>query len=394
MGNDMSKEELMVLYRQEQEKQKARPRDFLGEKSTAKNNIGAAAAAPAPAPAPQKKRMASYETVRLWQEYKKNAKKYASDPVGDDYDRITVQVDKNTMLALDPYILLRLDLNCTAADLRARFKTLLLSYHPDKAGYDSANEFRVVKTAYQAVKNRLEAQLKLRGALRQTVADLEDTRGDLDAAQTAMHNVHFQPGSGTNFNRAHFNSMFETHKYVDEDEQAAEDGYEKWMKDDMAGAPPPTSIPTGKGGFNSAFEAHAKKHLDTRAIQRYVEPESFYAQGVVGYQPLAEATTDFSTVGKYTDLKKAYGEANILYQGDAAAPAEPAFTSLSALKSAREKPVQEFSPEEKQWQEQKKLKAQESEQQRLKKLQTMDQRISTFYTKIHGKALELPASAF
>jgi hypothetical protein len=169
------------------------------------------------------------------------------------------------------------------------------------------------------------------------------------------------------------------------------------MKDDMAAPPPPpTSIPTGKGGFNSAFEAHAKKHLDTRAVQRYVEPESFYAQGVVGCQPLGEPVTDFSTVGKYTDLKKAYGEANILYQGDAATATatEPAFTSLSALKSAREKPVREFSPEEKQWQEQKKLKAQESEQQRLKKLQTMDQRISTFYTKIHGKALELPASAF
>ena len=374
MGNDMSKEELMVLYRQQQqqENQKAPPSSPRG--------------------APQKKRM-GYETVRLWQEYKKNAKRYASDPVGDDYDRITVQVDKNTMLALDPYILLRLDLNCTAADLRARFKALLLSYHPDKAGYDSANEFRVLKTAYQAVKTQLEAKLKLQGALRQTVADLEDTRGDLDTAQTAMHNVHFEPGSGANFNRTRFNSMFETHKYVDEDEVAADDGYEKWMKDDTA-INSPSSIPPGKGGFNSALEAHAKKHLDTRAIQKYVEPESYYAQGVVGFQPLAEATTDFSTVGKYTDLKQAYGEANILYQGDqaAAAATTPAFTSLSALKSAREKPVQEFSPEERQWQEQKKARTQETEQQRQKKLQTMDQRISTFYTKLHGKALDLPAA--
>jgi curved DNA-binding protein CbpA len=386
MGNEVSREELLNIYKQQQQ-EKNKKKSVAAATTVPPTKTTATTATTATT-----KKM-GYETVRLWQEYKKNAKIYASDPVGDDYDRITVQVDKNTMLALDPYILLRLDLNCTEADLRVRFKALLLAYHPDKAGYDSTNEFRVVKTAYLAVKTRLEAQLKLQGALTQTVAGLEDTRGDLDTTQAAMRNVHFEPGSGSSFNRAHFNSMFETHKYIDEEEEA-DDGYEKWMKDPeatAAAAPPPPPSATA-GGFNSAFESHAKKHLESRAMQmqKYVEPESCYASGAAAFQPLAETTTDFSTVGKYTDLKKAYGEANILYQGDA--PERPAYTSLSALKSARDKPVQDFSPEERQWQEQKKAQTQETEQQRQKRLQTMDQRITTFYTKIHGKALELPSA--
>jgi curved DNA-binding protein CbpA len=372
MGNDSSKEELAHIYKQ-QELILAQHKKLLSQKSPQKS--------------PQ-----SHESVLLWQEYKKNAKRYASDPVGDDYDRLSVVVDRNTTLALDPFILLRLDLQCSEGDLKSRFKTLLRTYHPDKAAYDSTNEFHILKSAYQVVKTRLDRNLHLQGALTQTLGDVEEKRSDMDAAQIAMRNKHFEPMTGSNFNNANFNSMFDTHKFDKEEEEGTRNGYESWMKDTR---PPDEPLPPSPatGSFNSAFESRAKRHLNLNLesqLQQYVEPEHNMQVGTsVGFQPLGEeGVTDYSTVGKFTDLKKAYGEENILYQGE---PKVPAYTTLTELKSARDKPVTDLSAEEKQRLERKKQQALEQEQQRQQRMHAMDQRITTHYTQLHGKALELPA---
>ena len=392
MGNESSTddnkdkdEEFIKIYKQQQELILAQQKKLLQTRQQQ-----------------QQQQQQQHESVLLWQEYKKNSKKYTSDPVGNDYDRLSVVVDKNTTLALDPFILLRLDLNCTEADLKSRFKTLLRTYHPDKASYDSTNEFRVIKSAYQAVKARQDRNLHLQGALKQTMADIEERRSDMDVTQMAMRNKHFEPMTGSNFNNATFNSMFDTYKFVETETDAAaeggggggaggSDGYESWMKDSQAhpqAQPPPPAL----GSFNSAFESYAKRHVNfvKLEVQQYVEPEHNMQIGTsVGFQPLGEqGVSDYSNVGKFTDLKKAYGEENILYQGEAKAPA---YTTLTELKSARDRPVTDLTAEEKQRLEHKKQAALEKEQQRQQRLHAMDQRITTHYTQVHGKALELPS---
>ena len=293
--------------------------------------------------------------------------------------RVTVN---NSSLDIDPFQLFGLDAECTADDIKKVYKKLVLQYHPDKSGYDSTSDYRVIQKAYATLVKFKEEEAKTNALVVQTVETKGHERKQMDTDMETRVNQQFQPASGTGFDKKRFNEMFDQNKYVDENE----DGYEQWLR----GQEPAEEIPKintyTKQGFNDTFEQYAKKQTSTREIIQYIDPEC-YVSYKGGFDNLGEKVEDYTTDGKYTDLKKAYTSSNLLHPGEVK-PREQ-YTSISQLKAARDGPV-EFTAEERDFVDHRKKREVEMETNRVTRLREKDKSIEDFYTRMHGRAIELP----
>ncbi len=288
----------------------------------------------------------------------------------------------NTKVQLDPYTIFGLEPDCTIDDIKTVYKILVIKYHPDKSGYDSSNDFRALQKAYALLLSIKEEEAKLTGLTTQTIESKKEERREVDERVNRV-NYNFEPSSGQRFDNKRFNDMFEKTRYVDEEE--GNDGYADWLKE-QTGEQQPTISSYTKDGFNSTFEQYAKKHSSGKQITKFIEPESNFSYSG-GFDTLGDSVQDYGSDGKYTDLKKAYSEANILHPGEV--KSRENYTSISQLKAARDAPVVMDNDEL----EFLKIKEQlelEAEQLRVNKLRDKNKRIDEFYTRVHGKALKLP----
>jgi curved DNA-binding protein CbpA len=288
----------------------------------------------------------------------------------------------NTKVQLDPYTIFGLEPDCTIDDIKTVYKILVIKYHPDKSGYDSNNEFRALQKAYALLLSIKEEEAKLTGLITQTIESKKEERREVDERVNRV-NYNFEPTSGQRFDNKRFNDMFEKTRYVDEDD--GNDGYADWLKENN-GEQQPTISSYTKDGFNSTFEQYAKKHSSGKQITKFIEPESMFSYNG-GFDTLGETVQDYGSDGKYTDLKKAYTQANILHPGEIK-PREQ-YTSIGQLKAARDAPVV-MDNDELEFLKIKEQLEMEAEQLRVNKLRDKGKRIDEFYTKVHGKALELP----
>jgi hypothetical protein len=257
-----------------------------------------------------------------------------------------------------------------------------MKYHPDKSGYDSNNEFRALQKAYALLLSIKEEEAKITGLTTQTIESKKEERRQVDEHVNRV-NHNFEPSSGERFDNRRFNDMFEKTRYVDEEE--GNDGYADWLKENN-GEQQPTISSYTKDGFNSTFEQYAKKHSSGKQITKFIEPESMFSYNG-GFDTLGDSVQDYGSDGKYTDLKKAYTQANILHPGETK-PREQ-YTSIGQLKAARDAPVV-MDNDELEFLKIKEQLEMEAEQLRVNKLREKNKRIDEFYTRVHGKALELP----
>jgi curved DNA-binding protein CbpA len=288
----------------------------------------------------------------------------------------------NTKVQLDPYTIFGLEPDCTIEDIKAVYKILVVKYHPDKSGYDSSNEFRALQKAYALLLSIKEEEEKITGLTTQTVESKKEERREVDERVNRV-NYNFEPAIGERFDNRRFNDMFEKTRYVDEEE--ANDGYADWLKEQTSEQQPTISSYT-KEGFNSTFEQYAKKHSSGKQITRFIEPESNFSYSG-SFDTLGDSVQDYGSDGKYTDLKKAYTQANILHPGEV--KSRENYTSISQLKAARDAPVV-MDNDELEFLKIKEQLEMEAEQSRVNKLRDKNKRIDEFYTRVHGKALELP----
>ncbi len=288
----------------------------------------------------------------------------------------------NTNVQLDPYTIFGLEPDCTTDDIKAVYKLLVVKYHPDKSGYDSTNEFRALQKAYALLLSIKEEEAKITGLTTQTIESKKEERKQVDEHVNRV-NYNFEPASGQRFDNRRFNDMFEKTRYVDEEE--GNDGYADWLKENDSEQQPTISSYT-KDGFNSTFEQYAKKHSSGKQITKFIEPESNFSYNG-SFDTLGDSVQDYGSDGKYTDLKKAYTQANILHPGEIK-PREQ-YTSIGQLKAARDAPVV-LDNDELEFLKVKEQLEMEAEQLRVNKLREKNKRIDEFYTRVHGKALELP----
>lgn len=288
----------------------------------------------------------------------------------------------NTKVQLDPYTIFGLEPDCTIEDIKTVYKLLVIKYHPDKSGYDSSNEFRALQKAYALLLSIKDEEAKIIGLTTQTVESKKEERRKVDEHVNRV-NYNFEPASGERFDNRRFNDMFDKTKYVDEEE--GNDGYADWLKENN-GEQQPTISSYTKEGFNSTFEQYAKKHSTGKQITKFIEPESNFSYNG-SFDTLGDSIQDYGSDGKYTDLKKAYTQANILHPGEIK-PREQ-YTSIGQLKAARDAPVV-MDNDELEFLKIKEQLEMEAEQLRVNKLRDKNKRIDEFYTRVHGKALELP----
>jgi curved DNA-binding protein CbpA len=294
---------------------------------------------------------------------------------------IPVQLNQSTV-QIDPYTIFSLEPDCTLEDIKKVYKQLILKYHPDKSGYNSTEDYKVIQKAYAVLLSAKEEEAKITGMITQTVQTKEEERKRLDTHIDKNTNYHFEPASGSHFDKKRFNDMFDKNKFVEEQD----DGYDKWLKQSEPENTAPTLSAYTKDGFNNTFDEYVKKQSSSRQVAQYIDPESLVSYRG-SFENLGDSVQDYTTDGKFTDLKKAYSVSNILHPGETIKRDE--YTTLQQLKAAREGPI-ELSSEEREFINQKQKIELDFETNRLTRLKEKDKRIDEFYTRVHGRAIELP----
>jgi curved DNA-binding protein CbpA len=296
-------------------------------------------------------------------------------------EKVSVTINKSTV-KVDPYEIFGLDADCCLTDIKKVYKQLVVKYHPDKSGYDSANDYRAIQKAYAILISIKEEEAKVSGLLIQTIETKNDEREKLDT-RIQTTNYGFEPKSGSAFDNKRFNDMFDKTKFVETDE---DDGYATWMKEAAHELQQPKLSGYSKDGFNKTFEEHAKQHSSSKQLAQFIEPDSYFNYGG-GFENLGEGGADYSSDGKYTDLKKAYSVANILHPGETK-PRE-SYTGINQIKASRDSPIV-LTEEERAFLAGKQSRELEHENIRVNRLREKDKRIDEFYTRVHGRTIELP----
>jgi hypothetical protein len=220
--------------------------------------------------------------------------------------------------------------------------------------------------------------------LTQTVETKAYERKRLDTHLDQNTNYHFEKSSGSQFDQKRFNDMFDKNKFVEEEQ---DDGYDKWLKQSEPEYNAPKIATYTKDGFNNTFEEYVKKQSSNRQVAQYIDPESLISYRG-SFENLGDSVQDYTTDGKFTDLKKAYSISNILHPGETIKRDE--YSTLQQLKASREGPI-EISSEEREFLNQKQKLELDFETNRLSRLKEKDKRIDDFYTRVHGRAIELPS---
>ncbi len=285
----------------------------------------------------------------------------------------------NKELTIDPYEIFQLEPDCSLEDVKQRYKKLVIKYHPDKSGYDSKEEYRAIQKSYALLLSIKEDEAKISGLLTQTKESKESERKNLDEDLERV-NYQFEPASGNNFNRTRFNQMFEQNRFVDETDK----GYNDWLKDDSNFASEQPKI-ASKEKFNEAFNEYIQRQASTKQIIEYIDPETLIST-TAGYEELGNDYSDFTNHGKYTDLKKAYSEST-LHPG--AVKSRDNYKNIDELKAARSGSMV-LTDQEREYLNKKQQNEEQYEMNRQNKMRNRDSAIEQHYTRIHGRAIELP----
>jgi curved DNA-binding protein CbpA len=386
MGNELSseisKEDLIeikkkqLLLEQENKKIKLKLKKQEQEQSISKEKHKSSREKTKEIEKPEKQKEIPKEII-------KEKIKLPKDFVLPKQQTIPVQLNQSTV-QIDPYTIFSLEPDCTLEDIKKVYKQLILKYHPDKSGYNSTEDYKVIQKAYAVLLSAKEEEAKLTGMVTQTVEKKAEERKRLDTHLDQNTNYHFEPSSGSHFDKKRFNDMFDKNKFVEEEQ---DDGYDKWLKQSEPEYTAPKISTYTKDGFNNTFEEYVKKQSSSRQLAQYIDPESLVSYRG-GFENLGDSVEDYTTDGKFTDLKKAYSVSNILHPGETIKRDE--YTTLQQLKAAREGPI-ELSSEEREFLNQKQKLELDFETNRLSRLKDKDKRIDDFYTRVHGRAIELPS---
>lgn len=286
--------------------------------------------------------------------------------------------EKNVQL--DPYDIFQLEPDCTIEDIKKSYKKLVIKFHPDKSGYNSAEEYKTIQKAYALLISIKNDELQYIQKQNQTMETKQNERNDLEQHIEQKVNYHFEPSSGPNFSNTKFNTMFEQNKFVDESDR----GYNDWLKDDSNFSNQAPKI-SSKEKFNESFEQYIQQQSASKQIIEYIDPDTLISTST-NYGELGADVNDFTNHGKYTDLKKAYTDTT-LHPGTVKNRGE--YNSLEQLKAARNGPLV-LTDQEREYIERKKMQDEQLESSRRNKMREHDDLIEQHYARIHGRAIELP----
>jgi curved DNA-binding protein CbpA len=233
----------------------------------------------------------------------------------------------------------------THEQLKAAYKRVSLTAHPDKPG-GSAAKFDALRRAYQyvekildRVKPRISAEETARMTAPVSVESARKARALPDAPKIQL--------SAKKLDMAAFNQLFEENRLPD---PTRDGGYGDWLKsqggDDAVAADPRLKGKFNQSVFESVFQERAGRGAD--AIVRRTEPDALYAPG--GTELGGDGKNFTSAMGsdtQFTDLKEAYTTGATVYQEIAdVRVTERSATSVSEAKRMRDAAMSRVDPDE------------------------------------------------
>ena len=279
---------------------------------------------------------------------------------------------------MDPYRILKVDKNCTIAQLRDAFKRVAIKVHPDKGG--NKEMFNVVVESYKTVYKKLKSESgdkdfnELKNESRQQSQNPKKTK-----------NVSFKVDNATEeeFNTK-FNKVFDDNRFVD---SAIDDGYGQFMsqsskkRDDIDIK---KSVKNFKD-FNSAFDS---QDVMNKEIITYKEPEpltmskslAFNELGIDKIDDFSSDTTNNRNIG-YCDYMKAHTTNKLVdkrYMKET-----QSYKNMDDIERSRSSQVLELSSDDRKRIDAEVTREKEREMKRVMNLEKYDANVSEHFKKVN-----------
>lgn len=313
-------------------------------------------------------------------------------------------------VSIDPYQVLGLQRQFTWEELKAAYRRVSLTVHPDKGGNQEL--FNLVTDCFR----QLAAELKARQSDRphyelkkesQQYYQQQDLGMGMGQRDLIPQPSRFPPSSGTgtgtgtvareastgNF-QDRFNKMFEDNRFIQED---VERGYGSMMQP-SSGVREDINIPRTMQAFNherfhQSFETSVP--APTKEMVRYKEPEPLPLAKKLAFTELGGVTNDYTGSTKndnekkglqYTDFMRAHTQQRLV-DPKAVKPRKEYRTVEEYDLSRSEISASPMTEEELRYQEKKKRRDERAEQERLRRLREYDQKIALHHQAVSSRSI-------
>lgn len=280
---------------------------------------------------------------------------------------------------IDPYKMLKISRNYTLEELRAAYKKIALSVHPDKGGSDYL--FQLVTLCYKA----LAKEYHKRAGDRQ----YHELKSQFKQYQVSPNPVPTNPMDNQRFDLEKFNQVFSTHKI----QQPTDIGYDDFLKKGPTTEVEPKNIfqntKFSNDRFNKVFEKVTTQTQEkNKYIVKYKEPEALPASKKIAFTEIGtENVDDWSgdnTTRKslnFMDLKIAHTTQRIVDPKTVGTRKE--FKTIDEYEADRGNISYSMDEEERIYQAKKKKLEELKEQARLQRAMKQDQMAFDQYKRVH-----------
>ena len=283
----------------------------------------------------------------------------------------------------NPYEIMGLHPNTiTINELKKKYKTLVLKYHPDKVGDAFKDQFQMITQAYLYLLDKLEKEKEIeqKTTKKVTMEKYEDKRRDIE--EDGVENIHIDKD---NFNLDTFNKIFEKYRLPTE----YDDGYNNLDFDESK----EENVLFGKKFNQEIFHSHfdSMKNKKSSELMEYREPTELFSSEHLGFQELGVShRSDFGSMNSmnglsYTDYKKAHLDENLLI--DAQKVKYKTYKNINQLEAERSNVTFQASEEEKRKYQRMQQDKEEMEKRRHQQLMQQDEQIRQQYQQLNKKMI-------
>jgi len=274
----------------------------------------------------------------------------------------------------------------TLKELRRKYKTLILKYHPDKVGDQYKGKFQIITQAYLYLLNKLEKEeeIKEKTTRKVKMERYDDKRNEIE--EEALENIYIDKD---NFNIDSFNKIFEKYRLPSE----YDDGYNNLGFDDTQKNTKEDNVLFGKKFNQEIFHSHFDKIKNKKStdLMEYHEPQERFSSEHLAFQELGSTRpNDFGSMNSmnglsYTDYKKAHLDENLLI--DAQKVKYKSYKNVNQLEAERSNITFQASEEEKRNYMRMQQEKEEREQKRHQQLIERDEQIRHQYQQLNKKLI-------
>lgn len=290
------------------------------------------------------------------------------------------------MEGVDPVKLLGVPKDYTAEDLKKKYKSKAMLFHPDIPGTGNEELFKLITKAYQ----KLSEELNTKRGDKQFHDLKSDFKKEVRNDKKKFEGFRDPVDLTSRFNVNVFNQIFDDNRMSD----VTDAGYDDFLKNNPNKSEEHSVKYNGRftnDGFNRHFEENTREpeQKHNKHLTKYHEPEAYSTCRQMQFTDLGtDNIDDFSGENRsvrdlnFMDLKLAYTTSRIVDPSTVDKRRE--YKSVDELKRDRKKVSYQMSPEDIRREAIKKQESEEREKRRVQALYDYDTRWGQHYDKVNG----------